>query len=70
MNIPRKIAALKRDLHRHEEEIERVAKLKKAKDEFVLALPQFVDQYLADIRVGIAELKAEIRKLESENRVT
>jgi len=67
MNIPRRVVALKRDVYRHEEEIERVANLKAAGDEFVLALPQFVDKYLADIRVRIAELRAEIGQLESED---
>lgn len=67
MNVPGKVAALRRDLRRHEEEIERVAKLRAAGDENNLALPRFVDKYLADIRVRIAELKAEIGKFEAEN---
>jgi hypothetical protein len=33
----------------------------------ILALPRFVDKYLADIRVRIAELKAEIGELEAES---
>lgn len=67
MNVPRRVAALRRDLRRHEEEIKRVAKLRAAQDENILALPRFVDKYVADIRVRIAELKAEIGKLEAEN---
>lgn len=67
MNVARKVAALRRDLRRHEEEIERVAKLRAAGDENILALPRFVDKYLADIRVRIAELKAEIGKLQAQS---
>jgi len=67
MNIPRQIAALRRDLRRHEQEIERVAKLRAAGDVNVLALPQFVDKYVAEIQVRIAQLKAEISNLEAEN---
>ena len=65
MNIPRKIAALRSDLRRHEEEIERVAKLLAEGDENVLALPQFVEKYLCDIRMRVAELKTEIASLEA-----
>jgi hypothetical protein len=66
MNVPRKIAALRRDLRRHKEELERIAKLRETGDENVLALPQFAEKYLANIRVGISQLEAEIRKLEAE----
>lgn len=66
MNVAREVAALRRDLRGHEEEIERVATLRAVGDANILALPRFVDKHLTDIRVRIAELKAEIGKLEAD----
>ena len=60
MNINRRIAALKREIHYREQELERIASLREAGDETILALPDFVEKYLADIRVDIAQRKAEI----------
>lgn len=66
MSVPRKIAALRRDLRRHEQEIERLARLRAAGDQCILALPKFVDKYLAEIQVRIAQLRVEIQTLEGE----
>jgi hypothetical protein len=67
MNILRRLAALKREIQYREEELERIARLRAAGDETILALPDFIEKYLADIRIGIAQRETEIRKLGAEN---
>jgi hypothetical protein len=67
MNIPRRIAALKREIRYRQDEIERIAALRAAKEEAVIAFPHFIEKYLADIRVGIADREAEIRRLQKDH---
>ena len=66
MNIPRRIAALKREIRYGQDEIERIAVLREAKEEAVIAFPHFIGKYLADIRTDIADRESEIRKLQDQ----
>lgn len=54
MNIPRRIAALKKEIRYRENEIQRITALRAAKEEAIIAFPDFVEKYLADIRIGFA----------------
>jgi len=67
MNIPRRIAALKREIGYRETEIERIAELRVAKEPTIIALPEFVDKYLTDIRAEIELRVNEIRELEQRD---
>lgn len=64
MNIPRRVAALRRETQHRQDEIERIAALRAAKEEVVLAFSHLVEKYLAEIRVDIANREAEIRRLQ------
>lgn len=66
MNIPRRIAALKREIRYREDEIERIAELRAAKEPTIIGLQKFVDKYLADIRADIELRVNEIRELEQQ----
>ena len=68
MNIPRKIAALKREIRYRQSEIERIAALRAAKEEAVIAFPHFIEKYLADMRIGIADREAEVRRLRQDRQ--
>jgi hypothetical protein len=68
MNIQRRIAALKREIRYRQDEIERIAALRSAKEEAVIAFPHFIEKYLADIRVRIADREAEIRRLQQDQQ--
>ena len=68
MNIPRRIAALKREIRYRQNEIERIGALRAAKEEAVIAFQNLVEKYLADIRIGIADRKAEICKLQQDHQ--
>ena len=67
MNIPRRIAALKREIRYRQDEMERIAALRAAKEDAIMAFPRFVEKYLADIKVGIADREAEIRTLQQDH---
>ena len=69
MNIPRRIAALKREIRYRQDEIERIAALRAARNEAVLAFPHLVEKYLADIRVDIADRENEVRRLQERSTV-
>ncbi len=64
MNIARRIAALKREIHYREEELQRIARLRETKEPTVTAFPDKVDEYLTAIRAGIEARLTEIRELE------
>ncbi len=64
MNIARRIAALKREVLYREEELQRVARLREAKEPTVVAFPDKVEEYLTAIRTGIEARLNEIRELE------
>jgi hypothetical protein len=67
MNISRRIAALKREIDYRRSEIERIAKMRAAREPSVLAFPRFVDKYLDDIEVGIEQRETEILRLENSS---
>jgi hypothetical protein len=67
MNVPRRIAALKREIRYRQDEIERIATLRAAREDAVIAFPNLVEKYLADIRVGIADREVEICRLQQED---
>src|SRR5262249_54048372 len=63
MNVARRIAALRREIGYREQELDRVAKLRAGGNEVILAIPAVVENYLADIRIGIAVREMQIKKL-------
>jgi hypothetical protein len=65
MNVPRRIAALKREIVYRERELDRIATLQTLNNPAILATPQDVEKYLADIRIGIAQREVVIQSLES-----
>jgi hypothetical protein len=67
MNVPRRIAALRREVDYRKAELERIARLQAAGGENLNnpLLAGFIEKYLADIRLGIAQRQAEIRILQA-----
>ncbi len=68
MNIPRRVAALKREIRYRQDEIVRIAALRGAKEEAGIAFPHFMEKYIADIRTGITSREAEIRELQQDQQ--
>jgi len=64
MNVPRRIAALKREIEYRQAEIERTAEMRAQKEPAVIAFPDFVAKHLADMSAGIEQREAEILRLE------
>jgi len=66
MNVPRRIAALQREISYREQELDRVSTLQALNNFATLETPEHVEKYLAGIRIGIAQRELVIQSLESE----
>jgi hypothetical protein len=67
MNIPRRIAALKREIQYRQDEIARIAALHGAKEEAVIAFPNLVEKYLADIGLTLQTAKSKFADFDKKN---
>jgi hypothetical protein len=63
VNVSRRIAALKREVGYRRNELVRIEKLIAMGEPAVIAFPEFVKKYIADINVEIERREAEIRQL-------
>lgn len=68
MNIPRRIAALKREIQYFKSGIENIEKRRAEGEPTILVFPKLMDKMLSDINNAIAEHEAEIKRLEAVER--
>ena len=64
MNIPRRTAALKREIEYRRNELDRIERLRAAGEPTVISFPEHLALYIDEIRKGIADREAEIRRLQ------
>ena len=64
MNIARRVAALKREIARREQDIARIAELRTKGDPATMAFPYRIDEHLEKVNTGLAQRRKEAAILE------